>query len=189
MKKFITAITALAMMLTMSVSAFAASPVTQDGGTDSKDVTAKYVDGLTSPDVISVDISWGAMQFTYTEQGTREWNAAEHKYEDKVGTPAWTENGNTVTVANHSNIIVSAGFAFTPLADSGVTGSFTYNKTAENNAVTLESAVGKDKTAPDAVTATLKLGGKVNKANTDFTKVGAVTVTVSKAVVWTPPKM
>ena len=104
-------ITVLALLVaTASVSVFAADS-TLKGKSDGQsiDVQAKYVDGVESPDVYSIDVTWGSMQFTYSTSGTREWDPSTHKYKDDV-TSGWTASGNTVTVTNHSNRAVKVTF-------------------------------------------------------------------------------
>ena len=57
MKKLFTILLAVAMLASMSVTAFAADDtVTTDGGSKDISVNAKYVDGVSTPDVISADI-------------------------------------------------------------------------------------------------------------------------------------
>ena len=65
MKKIISLILAMVMVLSLSVTAFAAE---LDGANKSEDidVSAKYVDGVTGGTVYSVDVSWGAMEFRLT---------------------------------------------------------------------------------------------------------------------------
>ena len=76
MKKLFTILLAVAMLASMSVTAFAADDtVTTDGGSKDISVNAKYVDGVFTPDVISADIEWGAMEFTYSVGGTKVWDA------------------------------------------------------------------------------------------------------------------
>ena len=67
------------MLLTLTILAV---PVTAYGGEDtigknenrSIDVQAKYANGTDTPDVYSVNVVWGAMQFTYSAAGTRVWD-------------------------------------------------------------------------------------------------------------------
>ena len=62
------------MLLTLTILAV---PVTAYGGEDtigknenrSIDVQAKYANGTDTPDVYSVNVAWGAMQFTYSAAG------------------------------------------------------------------------------------------------------------------------
>ncbi len=64
--------------MSLSVTALAAN---NDGtnGTDI-DVNAKYVDSVAAATTISVDVTWEAMEFTYTVSGTKTWDAAKHEY-------------------------------------------------------------------------------------------------------------
>lgn len=188
MKKVITTILALAMVSAMSINAFAAtelntSPAAKKGeGEYEIGVNAKYVDGISTGETVSVDIEWGKMEFTYSVGGTKEWNADSHTYTVKNGTSAWTESGNTITLTNHSNVDVKATFTYTDNANK-LTGSFTYNnnKTADTNgAIALTKAIENNTVDVDNVTATLKLSGTPDSTLTDFTKVGKVTVKIAK---------
>ena len=81
MKKLFTILLAVAMLASMSVTAFAADDtVTTDGGSKDISVNAKYVDGVSTPEVISADIEWGAMEFTYSVGGVKVWDAQNHQY-------------------------------------------------------------------------------------------------------------
>ena len=104
------------MLLTLTILAV---PVTAYGGEDtigknenrSIDVQAKYANGTDTPDVYSVNVAWGAMQFTYSAAGTRVWDPSKHQYTDNI-TTNWTADGDTVTVTNHSNKDVNVSFAY-----------------------------------------------------------------------------
>ena len=67
MKKFLASALAFALAISASVTAFAANTDTNDG-TEGTDITVNgtYQSAETTADVISVDIVWGAMDFTYT---------------------------------------------------------------------------------------------------------------------------
>lgn len=174
MKKTITILLALLMMATFSVSAFAASA----DKSENIDVKAEYKDNSTTTDEISVDISWGAMEFTYTVSGEKNWNANEHKYDDNTKA-AWTAKGNTVTVTNHSNVAVTTTFSFSPLTDyTGISGSFS------NKTLTLKSAagVGTDEASLKTLTGTtdLTLSGSLKSGTVQGTKVGTITVDIKK---------
>lgn len=71
-------------------------------------------------DIISVEISWGAMEFTYSE-GT--WNAGNHTYEGSGWIPDETDS-NAITVTNTGNVEVSVSYSYTQ-TNTVVTGSFT----------------------------------------------------------------
>lgn len=78
-------------------------------------------------DIVSVDITWGDLEFTYTD-GT--WNAGTHAYEGG-GWTADSTDGNKITVENKgtTGINVSAAYA----GSGAVSGSFT---DSEGSAVT-----------------------------------------------------
>ncbi len=191
MKKFFAILLAVALMASMSISAFAATELTtspaenKGAGEYEIGVKAKYNNGVGTSETVSVDIEWGKMEFTYSVGGTKEWNADSHTYTVKNGTSAWTESGNTITLTNHSNVDVKATFTYTDNANNAnkLTGNFTYdnNKTADaNGAITLTKATENDTVNVDKVTATLKLSGTPDSTLTDFTKVGNVTVKITK---------
>lgn len=168
---------ALIAMLVFSfgtMSVFAESDTLTGAGSKTIDVKAKYTDGVTTPTVYSVDLTWGAMEFTYSVSGTKTWNPSTHVY-DVVTTPTWTAAGNTVTVTNHSNAAVTAAFVYAKAAGfDGVNGTF--NNASLPLLATVEgSAVGS---APSGST-TLTLDGTLANTVTNFTKVGTITVTLS----------
>ena len=169
MKKILALILALSLVMSLNISAFAA---TVGIGDQNIDVEGKYQDNTAVPTVYSVDITWGAMQFTYTESGAMNWNPANHTYSDNTST-GWIANGNTVTVTNHSNAAVTTSFAFSALADySTVTGSF--DLTSE----ILEAGVEGAYADADKVTTTLTLVGSLANTVTDYTKIGTITVRI-----------
>lgn len=173
MKKFLTLFLAVVTALAMSTTAFA---VTMDNTSAPQeiDVNAKYVDGVSAPDIYSVDVSWGAMEFTYTVSGTKTWDPSTHEYEvSTVG--EWSESGNTVTVTNHSNDGVTVTFDFEALdAYSTVSGAFSKGVAA------LPSAEGMALDAAELTASTeLTLSGTLSDSVTALTKVGTVTVTIS----------
>lgn len=175
MKKMIAIPIVFALILAMSISAIAAT-VNADGGSQDVNVTAKYVSGVSSVDVYSVDITWGAMEFTYTASGTRTWNPSTHDYDAGV-TGAWTASGNEITVVNHSNVGIKAQFGFSALSEyNTVFGTFSVFS------LNLPSASGKPLDAPELRgTTSLVLSGTLDRSITGMTKVGTITVTISSA--------
>ena len=184
MKKLFTTLLSVAMLASMSVTAFAADDtVTTDGGSKEISVNAKYVGDASTLDVVSANIEWGAMEFTYSVGGTKVWDAQTHQYIVSDATNSWSENGNTVKVTNHSNVDVKATFTYAAESGHALTGSFTYdnNKTTDSTgAVSLAKGAIGQVNAADYVTATLKLGGTPGSNITDFTKVGTITVKITK---------
>ena len=173
MKKITTILLALALVFAMSTTAFAAT-IENSSGSQDIDVSAKYVDGVSAPKRYSVDVTWGAMEFTYTVSGTKTWNPETHTYTASTQ-PTWMASGNTITVTNHSNTDITASFAFSALtAYDTVTGSFS------STSLALPTAEGK--AVNDAVLTgetSLTLGGTLASDITVFTNVGTVIVTIS----------
>ncbi len=170
MKKITALIMALAVVMSLGTTTFAETVGTGDQNID---VEAKYQDSTETPTVYSVDVNWGAMEFTYTESGAMTWNPATHTYTDSTeGT--WTATGNTVTVNNHSNAAVAVSFSFAALeAYNTVAGSF------DIAAETLEAGVEGAVDAADKVVATLTLTGELDETVTEYTKIGTITVKIA----------
>ena len=182
MKKLFATILAVAMLASVSVTAFAAE--TNHGTQDTEiTVNGSYVSGAAGSSVISVDIEWGDMEFTYSVGGTKIWDAQTHQYTVTDATGGWSENGNNVKVTNHSNVDVKATFTYAPESGNTLTGAFNYDnsKTADSTgAVSLAAGVVGQVSAADYVTAALKLSGTPSSTMTDFTKVGTITVKITK---------
>lgn len=115
-----------------------------------------------NPDIVSVDIEWSGMNFTYTE-GT--WNAKTHSY-DGAG---WTDNGTGyVTVNNTGTVDTTATFVFDSNREE-ISGSFTDGTNAIVGSV--------DIAAGQSQTAYLLLSGKPAEELSNA-KIGTVTVTI-----------
>ena len=70
--------------------------------------------------IISVDITWGELSFTYSD-GT--WNPDTHEYDGE----GWTvdeEGGNSIKVENTGNTDVNVTYDY-KVVEYGITGSFT----------------------------------------------------------------
>lgn len=179
MKKLFAIVIALAMMASLSVSALA---VTVGSGSKDIDVKAEYKDNSTTPDKISVDVSWQAMEFTYTVSGENSWDDTNHAYNDNT-TGTWTSDTNTVTVINHSNVKVTVTFDFVVETGydgrDGIKGSFT------KQTFDLKSAagIGTDAASLQELTGTtaLALSGKLKSGTEKNTKVGTIIVEIKKS--------
>ena len=171
MKKPVIALMALACTLAVSSAAFAASPITSAGDSDSHDVVGKFdTDGTGSQVTYSVDVEWGAMEFTYNaNSGT--WNPDTHTYEGG----SWNSSSNTVKVTNHSNAAVNVAVAYNAEAKyTAISGSFS------NDSFQLATAVGTTKEEAPNQTATLTLtGGNLASTQTENVKLGTATVTIA----------
>jgi len=183
MRKIIAILLAILLISAISTTVLAASPITGIGGTDSKDVKGTYQEGQGGATVYSVDVSWGAMEFTYTDAATGTWNPATHTYSG--GTAAawsWTAESNKITVTNHSNAAVSAGLSFAAGGiGTGIAGSFfsaTTGGTAKAS-LPLATAVGTAvASAPTDFSYFQITGGSVPSGTLNAT-IGAITVTLN----------
>lgn len=190
MKKLIAITLALAMIFAMSITAFAdevESPTTLTNKAPSVNipVNGEYIEELLSDEIISVDVEWEAMNFTYaaTQQGT--WNPQTHEYDNSAKDAAWVnETTSDITVTNHSNVDVTATFTFkAETTYSTVTGSFKAGEAdtaADSKLVKLDAGV-QDK--PDEAaneTVTFEIGGTLAEGTAEGTKLGTITVSVAK---------
>lgn len=115
--------------------------------------------------VISVDITWGDLSFTYSDGS---WNAGTHSYEGG-GWTADAEGGDAITVANTGAAPVTADYTYQPV-ETGITGSFA---NSDGNPVTTPATLQPNGTS----TVLLALTGKPDK-NLDAAIIGTVTVTI-----------
>ncbi len=174
MKKVLTIILTLALLSMTSVTAFAASPITANGGSDSADVKGTYVAGGTATTVYSVDITWGSMDFTYTDASQGTWNPQTHQYDD-AASAKWScaADANKIEVTNHSNAAVNAQFSYA--SESGYSG---INGTFSKNTLNLDTAVGTAFSSAPSGSVTLSLTGELSSETAANTKIGTVTVTL-----------
>lgn len=120
-----------------------------------------YTNTLT---VISVDITWGDLSFTYSD-GT--WNPDTHEYEND----GWTvdeEGGNSIKVENTGNTDVNVTYEY-KADETGITGSFTDGENPVSAPVFLPEN--------ESSTVYLILAGKPEK-ELEKAPIGAVTVTI-----------
>ena len=166
MKKIITLLMALAMVMSLSVTAFASDL----GG--SKDVTAKYEQNESEQPIYNVDLNWGDLTFTYTETTTKVWNPDTHTY-DTTTTGSWDKTESSITVTNHSNVSVDVSMSVTPVGGTGV------NVTLIGGSSTLSAGEVDNVDGAASVTGTVKISGKPNSTVTEAgIKVASITVTI-----------
>ena len=185
MKKFLAMIMSMALLVTMSVTVFAAeNPATNVGGDTGISVTGTYV----SSDVnakVSVTVAWESMSFTYNAATVGEWDPTDHSYSN--GTDAgWAESGNKITVTNHSNVDVTAAFSFKAAVGLTLTGTFVGTSSVGNaaiteNAVTLKAGVLNAYENADKVEAKFSFGADefLPEDWTAGNEIGTVTVSIS----------
>lgn len=171
MKKIISLVLALAMMLALSVTAFAA---TNNGGASSIEVTGTYAAGQSAAKLISVDITWDTMSFTYTGANAGVWNPQTHSYDGTANATWGDKTAATITVKNHSNDVITATFAF-DAGNSGATGSFSGDDLT-GNVLTLETAEGTQYNAAPTGRAIFNIGGAITASG----KIGTISVTIAQ---------
>ena len=180
MKKKTALVLTLAMVFSLAPLSAYADTIDRVGGTASHDVTATYKAdssggaGGAGSTVYSVDITWGDMAFTYTEEAG-VWNPATHETTGAGGGiwKATSPDGNKIKVTNHSNAAVTATFSYAAATGyDSISGSF--DKTTLNLATAVDTEVSN---APSD-TAALTLTGALDSTVTTSTKIGTITVTL-----------
>lgn len=175
MKKIFAVILTIALFSFASINTFAASPIESYGGSDSAEVKGTYIAGSSAATVYSVEISWGSMEFTYTDASKGTWNPKDHKY-DGVKEAEWScaEGENKIEVKNHSNADVKVQLSYTPNSEyNKITGIFS------DSSLNLISAEGKEPTNAPLGSATLNLDGELSEKTPAKTTIGTVTVTLA----------
>ena len=176
MKKIFAAMIALAMVLSLSVAAFAAegsNTGNKPGESQSIDVTAKTETSSSTETVYSVDITWESMTFTYVESETKVWDSATHTYSTTT-TSGWDKTEAKITVTNHSNAAVTATVTYAASDESsGITGTIT------NGTDTLDAGVENKPNEADSMVATLTISGTpTDSVDADGVVVGQITITI-----------
>ena len=158
------------------------NPSTGNGkGKYNIEISGTYTPGAAADEIISADIAWDAMDFTYTGASQGTWNPVTHAYEGAIE-GGWSDNTPAITVTNHSNVAVNATLDFTASVD-GVVGTFTEASGTENDKVLeLATAVGTE--VENAPTATANFGISGAAIDADKT-LGTITVTIKVATVVT----
>lgn len=131
---------------------------TESRVTINDEITIAYVPASEEPEIVNVDVTWGAMEFVYADG---VWNTEKHIYEGA----GWTDNGTGyVTVKNSGTVETSARFFY--ITDrTDISGVFNVET------VPVLEAGGE-------VTARLTLSGKPEKALSEKTVIGSVTVQI-----------
>ena len=122
--------------------------------------------------LISLEISWQDIIFTYSESGMK-WDPHTHTYKGVQGSE-WiaNENSNYINITNNSDIDVSVSFEFD--AKDGfddLYGSFYDRGTLIENSVVISPEVSKE--------IEILLGGSIPSNTADRTLGGTVRITVS----------
>ena len=170
MKKLISLILALALVMSMSAVVFAEDQTNVSVGDYTADVTGTYVEGTTGGTIFSVDIAWSNLSFTYHAEQQPVWDVNTHTYSQTKA--AYWEGEGTITVTNHSNAKISAA----PTYNKG-TGYESVNMTFSTTELKLASAA--DTNAAVVGTITVTPSGSL-PANTEGATIGSITVTIAQ---------
>lgn len=172
-KKMISLLSVLTMLSTMGMNVSAES-ITDLNQTSSQYIKAVYQNGtVTAPEVFSVDIEWGSMEFTYDSGNTQSWNVDTLKYDIITGTSSWTceDGANKVTITNNSNFGIQADLSYSQKNDSNIDGTF------DKSSMTLDKYVDENSQISDS--ATLSLSGDLTDTTANKAIIGEVTATIS----------
>jgi len=127
-----------------------------------------------SPAIISVYISWGSMEFTYTDASKGTWDPETHQYKGATEATWSCENdANKITVTNHSNAGIKAVLGYTSGEGfSEINGNFS------KDSYTLRSAEGTTRGNAPSYDFYLTLSGSLNESALENTVIGTVTITI-----------
>ena len=112
MKRVLSVIMVLALVLGAAVSVYAQELTSVEEERDSVAVVKGQYNGEKPGDVFSIDIEWGALSCTYTQEGTPTWNPSNHEYTFSSSTAQWSYDGNEFNITNHSNCGLDLEFEF-----------------------------------------------------------------------------
>lgn len=160
-----------------------AETISSAGGKNSHAVYGIYQLESEAATVYAVDVSWGSMEFTYTDGAvSKKWNPSTHQYTESVEEGSWSnrDGANKVTVTNRSNK------ALTATVEAETSGSYTdITATVDNASLSLaDASIGATTTvAGHASTAstTISLSGALTDKNANKAIIGSVTVKIADA--------
>lgn len=181
MKKISSFVLTLALLMTMSTTIFASSITDTETG-NNQDVLASYESSPENKTVISVDIAWNKISFTYNGASGPEWDATKHQYVDKAKEPGWTASEATITITNHSNSIVQATISYNAEdAYSDIGMIFTDEAPYIGSAYTEDQVdeEGNKQGTPCSVTVKVIPDGALSAETVDNTRIGVITVKVT----------
>ena len=180
-KKALTLCVATILGLSSGTVAMAAT-IDSAGGTDSHAVYGTYQPEGAVATVYSVAVSWGSMEFTYTDGAvSKKWNPSTHQYTESVGEGSWSnqDGANKVTVTNRSNK------ALTATVEAATSDSYAGTAKVDKASLSLaDASTGATTTvAGTASTAstTISLSGALTDKNANKAKIGSVTVKIADA--------
>lgn len=181
-KKALTLCVATILGLSSGTVAMAAT-INSTGGANSHAVYGTYQPEGEAATVYSVDVSWGSMEFTYTDGAvSKTWNPSTHQYTESVGEGSWSNQAgaNEVTVTNRSNK------ALTATVEAATSGSYAgITAKADKASLSLEDAsIGATTTKPghpSTASTTISLSGALKDKTANKATIGSVTVKIADA--------
>ena len=181
-KKALTLCVAAILGLSSGTVAMAAT-INSAGGTESHAVYGTYQPKGEAATVYSVDVSWGSMEFTYTDGDvSKTWNPSTHQYTESVGEGSWSNQAgaNEVTVTNYSNKALTATVeAATSDPYAGITA-----KVDKASLSLYDASIGATTTKPghpSIASTTISLSGALTDKNANKATIGSVTVKIADA--------
>ena len=166
MKKVIRILTAFVLVLSMSLTAYAATR------SDSRNVIAQYTQTTTEDAVYSIEMTWDDLTFTYIEQTINTWDPDTHTYTTQTG-GGWNKTTATVKVTNHSNVAVDVEMTLTSVTGTGV------NVGLVGGDATLAAGTVGNVSGAESVSGLITVSGKPNSSVTATgVSIGKITVTV-----------
>jgi hypothetical protein len=174
-KRILSAIGVLVLLAAVSITAFA-SDITDTESSSEHEVRASYEAGAQNRTVISVDISWDQMFFTYKGASESVWDPQKHQYVGGDTKSGWAPGDAAITITNHSNTIIQANIGYTPeAAYGGIRMHFTDPAPYVGSACTSLTEAG----TPCTVTIYAVPDGELPAGTEDHTRIGTITVKVT----------
>lgn len=178
MKKIFSVLLAVAMLCTMSISAFAAT-VDTTGSKTSTDLQVKYVeDNTDKQDAYAASITWESMIFTYTSGG-QKWNTDKMIWEDNEG---GTWSSSKITIKNRSSKGISVTFKYTSETDNKDVNGYTMEDLGDSSQVKVTDGESKTIYMMPATAGNDGDNGYETTFNCAITPFGTYTGTDSEAV-------
>ena len=126
----------------------------------SRNINVKLVD-IELP-VYDYDITWGDMNFIYTDVENYEFNSSTNEY-DKVLSGSWESSSNSIEILNNSSLSINVTLSYVS-DENNITGGFSVNN----------FELSKD----ESKTVSLTLSGSLNNSYSSYTKIGSVLMEV-----------
>jgi len=173
MKKILLMILAVGLLAGMGMGVCASS-INEEMPEATYPVQAVYQEGGETMTVISVDIEWKGMSFTYTGPSQPQWDPVNHKYISSEG--HWEPSEASITITNHSNAIILADIQYQANDTFPETKMFFTDQTPFVGSAEISETGTEDGCS---VTVEAIPGGILSDKAESVTGIGTITVTVS----------